>query len=448
MSLTLLLLILIFLACLVAAFGAWRRAPSPVDDLRRLLDEHQLRARGDQASALQPMQTELTRLNRDLASQKAEQEAALLRQFQEVQRQLGEGLQAGRKEQGERLGEVRKALDEGLAQSRRELGERVEAVQAQVQERLGLIQKSNEEKLEQMRLTVDEKLHDTLEKRLGESFTLVSQRLEEVHRGLGDMRALAQDVGGLKKVLGNVKTRGTLGEVLLEGLLEQFLAPGQWESQKVLKKDSREMVDFALRLPTPRTEPEVWIPLDAKFPKEEFERLEDARERGDAAAAERAGDELERTILNQAKSLREKYILPPTTTNYALLYLPTEGLYAEVVRRSGLWERLQREFQVVVLGPTTISAYLNMVQMGYTNLAISSRSTEVWELLSDVKKEFGTYGTWIAAVQKKLKAASDELEEKVGTRTRQMERKLRDIQTLPQAEALSLPYTAQESDGD
>jgi DNA recombination protein RmuC len=244
------------------------------------------------------------------------------------------------------------------------------------------------------------------------------------------MRTLAQDVGGLKRVLSNVKTRGVLGEAQLGALLEQFLVPGQFEPQRRLTPGSREAVDFAVRLPGPGQETPVWIPIDAKFPLDDYQRLQDAQDRADLPALELAGRELEKRILEQARSIRDKYVVPPVTTPFALMFLPSEGLYAEVLRRPGLFERVQADFQVVVLGPTTLCAFLNTIQVGFANLAISQRSQEAWKVLGEVKAEFRRFGDWIEAAQRKLQAASEEMD-KVGTRTRQMERRLKDVEALP-----------------
>jgi DNA recombination protein RmuC len=285
-----------------------------------------------------------------------------------------------------------------------------------------------------MRATVDEKLQGTLEKRLGESFRLVSERLEAVQRGLGEMQTLASGVGDLRKVLSNVKVRGTWGEVQLGALLEQMLSPGQF-ARNVATRPGNERVEFVVRLPGHDPDAgEVLLPIDAKFPLEDYQRLVDASERGDAAAVEEAARALEQRIKGCARDVHEKYLNPPATTDFALLFLPTEGLYAEVIRRPGLAEHLQRELKVVVSGPTTLAALLSSLQLGFRTLAIQKRSSEVWQVLGAVKTEFAKFGGVIEKVEKKLEDASKTLAT-VGTRSRAIERKLRGVEQLPEHEA-------------
>lgn len=426
------LLILVGLLALVAALGAWRKAPLPLDDFRRLLEEQQQRARSDQSTALQPLQAELSRMNRDLAAQKSEQEAALLRQFQDVLKQLGEGLQGGRKEQGDRLEELRKAMEAALAQSRRELGERLEGMQVQVQERLVQIQKSNEERLEQMRQTVDEKLQSTLDKRLGESFSLVAERLEAVQKGLGEMQNLANDVGGLKRALTNVKSRGVMGEAQLAMILEQFLDSRQYQANVKIRPRSSEVVEFAVKLPGAEEGQTVWLPIDAKFPIEDYQRLLDAYELVDVEGIATHGKALEDRLWSQARDIRDKYIAVPHSTDFALLFLPFEGLYAEALRRPGLFEKLQRECKVTLVGPTTLTAFLNSLQVGFKTLAISKQSSEVWKVLGNVKYEFGKFGTVLESVQKQLEAASNKLSD-VAKRKELMEKALGKVEAAHEA---------------
>ncbi|MCY0881434.1 MAG: DNA recombination protein RmuC, partial [Firmicutes bacterium] len=297
--------------------------------------------------------------------------------------------------------------------------EKLEKMRATVESKLAELQKDNSAKLEQMRATVDEKLHATLEKRLGESFKLVSDRLEQVQKGLGEMQTLATGVGDLKKVLTNVKTRGTMGELQLEKILEQILSPEQYRAQVAVKPGSQERVDFAIELPgaDQDAQSKVWLPIDAKFPLEDYQRLVDAEEAGNAEEVNEAKKMLETRIRQEAKSIQEKYIMPPQTTDFALLFLPIEGLYAEVLRRQGLWEELQRKYRVVVTGPTTITALLNSLQMGFRTLAIQKRSSEVWQVLGAVKTEFGKFGEILEKTQKKLKEAAHTIEN-AGTRSR------------------------------
>jgi len=292
---------------------------------------------------------------------------------------------------------------------------------------------ANEQKLEQIRLTVDEKLHATLEQRLGESFRQVSERLEAVQAGLGEMRTLAQDVGGLKRALSNVKTRGVLGEAQLGALLEQFLSPGQYAANVKVRPRSNEVVEYAVKLPGGEEGSTVWLPIDAKFPLEDYQRLMEAYEVGDLAALEVSARALENRLLQQARDIRDKYIAAPHTTDFALLFLPFEGLYAEALRRPGLLDRIQRECKVTFVGPTTLTAFLNSLQVGFKTLAISKQSGEVWKILGAVKTEFGTFGKALEAVNTKLEEASKKLGE-VGKRTEQMQRKLGKVEALPESE--------------
>lgn len=310
------------------------------------------------------------------------------------------------------------------------LDERFERLRISVEGRLAAIQADNASKLEEMRRTVDEKLHATLEQRLGESFKLVSDRLEQVHRGLGEMQSLAAGVGDLKRVLSNVKTRGTWGEVQLAALLEQLLTADQFAANVATRPDSGERVDFAIRLPGKGDGAVVWLPIDAKFPVEDYQRLIDAQERGELGVVDEASKAIEVRLKAEARSIHEKYVAPPHTTDFALLYLPTEGLYAEALRRPGLADTLQREWRVSLAGPTTLAALLNSLQMGFRTLAIEQRSAEVWAVLGAVKSEFGKFGEALAHTRKKLDEASNSIS-KAETRTRQLSRKLSEVEALP-----------------
>jgi len=323
---------------------------------------------------------------------------------------------------------------------------KLDEMRATLEAKLKELQSGNEAKLEQMRLTVDEKLHETLEKRLGERFKLVSDRLDAVHQGLGDMKNLAAGVGDLKKVLTNVKTRGTWGEVQLENLLEQMLAAEQYAKNVATKPGSGERVEFAIRLPgrTGDDQP-VWLPIDAKFPREDYERLLEAQDRADAVAAEAAAKELEIRIRNEAKTIHEKYIEPPHTTDFGLMFLPTEGLYAEVLRQPGLTDLLQREYRVTIAGPTTLTAILNSLQMGFRTLAIEKRSSEVWQVLGAVKAEFGKFGDLLAKTKEQLDTVSNTLG-KAETKTRTIERKLRNVEQLSETQAQALLGEATATD--
>jgi DNA recombination protein RmuC len=308
---------------------------------------------------------------------------------------------------------------------------KLETIRVTVEGKLSSLQEENSKKLEEMRMTVDEKLHSTLEKRLGESFKLVGERLELVHKGLGEMQQLASGVGDLKKVLTNVKTRGTLGEIQLENLLEQMLSFEQYEKNVATKTGSAERVEFAVKLPNHDEEGSpVWLPIDSKFPLEDYQRLLEAQELGDLPAASDALKQLEAKIKNEAKSIRDKYINPPHTTDFAIMFLPIEGLFAEVLRRTGLWDTLQRDYRVVVTGPTTLSAFLNSLQMGFRTLAIQKHSSEVWQVLGAVKTEFGKFGDVLARTKKKLVEATNTMEQ-AEVRTRAIERQLRNVEELP-----------------
>ena len=326
---------------------------------------------------------------------------------------------------------------------------RLGEVRTAVEDKLKAIQDDNAKNLEQMRQTVDEKLQGTLDKRLTESFKSVSERLEQVYKGLGEMQTLAVGVGDLKRVLTNVKARGTWGEVQLERMLEEIFNPDQYD-KNVATKEGGERVEFAIKLPGRGDDKEeiVWLPIDAKFPIEDYQRLQDAEEKGDGNLAEAAAKQLENRIKGCAGDICSKYLNPPMTTDFGILFLPTEGLFAEVIRRPGFPELLQREYKVVVAGPTTLWSILNSFQMGFRTLAIQRRSSEVWNLLAAVKTEFGKYGEVMAKVKKKLEEATNHVDS-VGTRTRAIERKLRDVQELPATDAQGvLMLEAVEGNGE
>jgi DNA recombination protein RmuC len=326
---------------------------------------------------------------------------------------------------------------------------KLEAVRVTVEDRLQSMQIDNAKQLDQMRQTVDEKLQGTLEKRLGESFKQVSERLEQVHKGLGEMQTLATGVGDLKKVLTNVKTRGTWGEVQLGALLEQVLNPDQFATN-VTTKDGGERVEFAIKLPGQGADKDetVWLPIDAKFPVEDYQRLVEAQEKADVEAVEAAGRQLENRVKNCAVDICERYLNPPKTTDFGILFMPIEGLFAEVIRRTGLTEAIQRDCRVVIAGPTTLWSILSSLQMGFRTLAIQKRSSEVWNLLAAVKTEWTKYGDVLDAVQKKLHQASDTIE-KAKARSRAVGRKLKDVQELPVGEATALlPPNVMEDDAE
>src|SRR6478752_7280901 len=313
---------------------------------------------------------------------------------------------------------------------REELARSLEGVRSIVDVRLRQLQDDNAQQIDKMRATVDEKLQGTLEKRLGESFKLVSDRLEQVHQGLGAMRQLASDVGGLQKVLANVKTRGGWGEVQLGNLLEQLLTVDQFSRNVATRDETSERVDFAIRLPGDENGAPVWLPIDAKFPTEDYQRLLAAQDKGDAELIESAMKGLETQLKKNAKDICGKYINPPRTTDFAIMFLPTEGLYAEAIRRVGLVEQVQRDCRVVFAGPTTLAALLNSLQMGFRTLAIQKRSSEVWNLLAGVKTEFAKFGDSLSKVKDKLDQAVSDMD-KVAVRSRAITKKLRDVEELP-----------------
>ncbi|HEY1608126.1 MAG TPA: DNA recombination protein RmuC, partial [Paraburkholderia sp.] len=369
-------------------------------------------------------------------------------QLDAVRHSLQAQAQQARDEQGRSLKQFGDTLSLQLGQLTEANDRRFAEVRATIEQRLKDIEANNSVKLEEMRRTVDEKLHATLEQRLGESFKLVSERLEQVHRGLGEMQTLAAGVGDLKKVLTNVKTRGTWGEVQLEALLEQMLTADQYAKNVATVPKSNERVEFAIRLPG-RGDKEgvaepVWLPIDAKFPREDYERLIDAQERADLAAIDEAGRALEARVRNEARTIAQKYVAPPHTTDFALLFLPTEGLYAEILRRPGLTDLLQRDYRVTIAGPTTLTALLNSLQMGFRTLAIERRSSEVWQVLGAVKTEFGKFGDVLAKTKSQLETVTRSIEA-AEVRTRAMNRKLRDVEALPGEEANGLLGDASEN---
>jgi DNA recombination protein RmuC len=399
------LLLLLWLAFRRPDTGAVDRVERLERDLRDELGRQSQALRQD----LGTFQRMLTAQAGDVARTQNAQIAAFRSQLATTQSALLQQAQA-----------ARDAQDAAL----RRLGEALE-------QRLGRLQEGNEAKLEQMRATVDEKLHATLEHRLGESFRQVAERLEQVHRGLGEMQTLARDVGALNRVLTNVKTRGVFGEVQLAGLLEQVFTPEQYATNVATVPGSNERVEFAIRLPGQRDDgAPLWLPIDAKFPREDYERLLDAHERADAPAMEAAAKGIETRLRLEARAIRDKYLAPPHTTDFAILFLPAEGLYAEALRRPGLLEALQREHKVMLAGPTTLLATLTSLQMGFRTLALEQRSAEVWEVLGAVKTEFGKFGEVLAKTKKKLEEASSTIEQ-AEVRTRAMSRQLRSVEALP-----------------
>jgi DNA recombination protein RmuC len=451
-------LLIVVIVAVVALRGA-RSAPldERLDELARANErlERELRAAVESTSSALRMETgtRLTELQTALVQQVAGLGGVQGQQLQGFGQQvarIGEQAEAtarsNREESAQQLQAYAKAMQDRLADLTHAIQQSLTDVRGTLQQQIGALQAGNETKLDQMRATVEEKLQSTLEARLGESFKQVSDRLEQVHRGLGEMQTLAAGVGDLKRVLSNVKSRGGYGEVQLGALLEQLLTAEQYGVNVATRPGSGDRVEFAVRLPGHGELP-CWLPIDAKFPVEDYERLQLAHDRADLPAIEEAGKALEARVRLEAKRIREKYVEPPHTTEFALLFLATEGLYAEVLRRPGLVEALQREQRVVVTGPTTLSAMLNSLQMGFRTLALEKRSSEVWQVLGAVKTEFGKFGEVLARLKEQLQVASNTID-KAETRTRQMGRALKTVEALPAAQAAQLlPPVERGEDG-
>lgn len=375
-------------------------------------------------------------------------EKILYREIDDVKNALRDETESIRAALRGEVGQFREEQSSALFKTRMEMTENFERIRASVDNKLKDIQESNGQKLDDMRKTVDEKLHQTLDARLSESFKTVSDRLEQVYKGLGEMQGLAQNVGDLKKALMNVKTRGSYGEIQLERLLEEVFAPSQYEKNFAILGGG-ERVEFALKLPGKDEEGPVYLPIDSKFPIEDYERLQSAYELADRAGIQEAQNGIEASIKKSAKEIREKYIGPPRTTDFGLLFLPIEGLYAEVLRIPGLVEAVQSQHHINIAGPTTLLALLNALQMGFNTLAIEKRSSEVWKILSAVKKEFGAFGEVLSKTQERIQQAGDEMDKLVGVRTRQILRKLKNVESLPDANrAISLFGTEEPEDAD
>jgi DNA recombination protein RmuC len=376
--------------------------------------------------------SDFSQSNQEAALQARSELSTVLKDFQDSLQKQMNGMAGLQKQQLDSFGaQLADLTDKNQKKS--------DELRAAVEGKLTQIQADNAAKLEEMRHTVDEKLQGTLDKRLGESFKQVSERLEQVQKGLGEMQTLATGVGDLKRVLTNVKTRGTWGEMQLSNLLEQILTAEQYSHNVKTNPKRNETVEFAIKLPGPEGKDGnvVWLPIDAKFPKEDYERLIDASERGDTVGVEQAAKSLESRVRSQARDIRDRYISPPHTTDFGLLYLPTEGLYAEVLRRPGLIDSLQRDQRIVVVGPTTLAALLNSLQMGFRTLAIQKQSSEVWNVLAAVKTEFGKFGDILGKVKKKLDETGNTIDEAVH-RSRQIEKKLRHVEALPSSESPAL----------
>ncbi|NDK38869.1 DNA recombination protein RmuC [Pseudoxanthomonas gei] len=438
-----LLLILLLLAAAAVVLLVVLLLRRPEQRMELALREEQRNGRGELREQLDSLsrqqETRIEGFGRNLTelSTRTDQRLDLLREA------LGEDARKGRQESAEQQQRFSDTLSQRLNELTQRNELRIGELRATLESRLKELQADNTAKLEQMRQTVDEKLHATLETRLTESFGNVTTMLAQVHQGLGDMNKLAADVGGLQRVLNNVKSRGVFGEVQLAGLLEQVFAPDQYSANVATVPGSNDRVEFAVRFPGSSVDSVVWLPIDAKFPREDYERLLDAQERADADAARVSGDALERRVRLEATRIREKYVSPPHTTEFAILFLPTEGLYAEVLRRPGLVDALQRDQRIAVAGPTTLLALMTSFHMGFRTLAIEKRSSEVWKTLGAVKTEFSKFGDVLDSVKSKLDQASTQIE-KTGVRTRAIERRLRDVESLPSEGEQGLPGSESE----
>ncbi len=451
---------------------SWRSAEQVLrDELRAGRVEAQTTAAqlrqeiGERLKCLSEDQKDLTDSNREALDRIRTTVDERVKELQEgnekkvgqMRQEITEGLKSVSEAVSARLAEMGQTQQAELQSMTRQLKELTDSnrealtcIRDTVDARLKELQEGNERKLEQMRQVVDEKLHETIEKRLSESFKLVSERLEAVHQGLGEMQNLATGVGDLKRVLTNVKARGTWAEVQLGALLEHILAPGQYEKNVRVNPESSEVVEYAIALPGPKGEGKgrVWLPIDSKFPQEDYIRLQEAADRGDSEAVQRATESLARTARMAAKDMRDKYICPPGTTDFAIMFLATEGLYAEVIRQPALVEDLLQNHRVVVAGPTTLAAILSSLRMGFQAFAIERRAAEVWKVLGAVKTEFRKFGTFLEKVKRQLDTASRTLEQ-TDVRTRAMESKLRSVEQMPDEEAkriLELPASSAETD--
>jgi DNA recombination protein RmuC len=444
-----LLALLVLLILLTLWLALRRNDAGPIETLRgdvrqlerELRDELARSATGTRtelAQTLASLQQTLLAQQGDVARTQNEQIDSFRTQLAATQQHQADTLGRSGEQQALALKRFSDLLIDQLRALSQSNDQRMAEVRTTVEQKLAAIQLDNEKKLEQMRATVDEKLHATLEQRLGESFKQVADRLEQVHRGLGEMQGLAKDVGSLSRVLNNVKSRGNFGEVQLGALLEEVFTAEQFSRNVETIPDSNARVDFALRLPGRRDDgAPLWLPIDAKFPREDYERLLEAQERADPVAAEIAGRAIEMRLRAEARTIREKYIAAPHTTDFGILFVPTEGLYAEALRRPGLVETLQREHKIMLAGPTTLLATLNSLQMGFRTLALEKRSAEVWEKLGAVKTEFAKFGDVLAKTKKKLDEASSSID-MAERRTRVMARELKSVEALSDSRAQML----------
>ena len=437
-SLLILLLLAVVIAIALLLALLLRKPDTRLESrLEQALRDEQRDGRGELRQQLDSLSLQQEQRIGGFAGQLNEAALRSDQRLEDLREVLTEDARKARAETAIALRDFASALDTRLGELTRNNETRLVEMRTTLEGRLRELQAGNEAKLEQMRATVDEKLHATLETRLTESFGNVTTMLAQVHQGLGDMNKLAADVGGLQRVLTNVKSRGVFGEVQLAGLLEQVLAPDQYAANVATVPGSSERVEFAVRFPGSSGDAPVWLPIDAKFPREDYERLLDAQENGEVDAARAAGDALERRVRLEAARICDKYVAAPHTTEFAILFLPTEGLYAEVLRRPGLVDALQRDCRIAVAGPTTLLALMTSFQMGFRTLAIEQRSSEVWKTLGAVKTEFAKFGTVLDGVKKKLDEASNKIDE-TGRRSRAMARTLREVEALPSEDSRRL----------
>ncbi|MDR2156535.1 MAG: DNA recombination protein RmuC [Clostridiales Family XIII bacterium] len=421
-------------AAIAAVFAIGGRAALK-KDLRDMRDEILRDAESRSARVRNESEQRFSALRGDIGQSVNDLRSETGRNAIDLRTEVGQNLTGIRTETGRKLTEIRMEIGQNLTDQATRNEQKLENIRNTVETRLRSLQDDNAKQLDKMRATVDEKLQKTLEDRIGQSFRIVGERLEQVYKGLGEMQTLAAGVGDLRKVLSNVKTRGMLGEIQLDAILKEILAREQYEENIATKRGSSDRVEFAVRLPGEGREP-VFLPIDAKFPGDAYARLTDAYETGSAEEIEAAGKQLERTIKLSAKTIHEKYVQPPETTDFAILFLPFEGLYAEVLRR-GLLEELQREYRITVSGPTTMAAILNSLQMGFRTLAIQKRSGEVWKVLGAVKTEFDNFEKVLSSAQNRINQANADLDKLIGTRTRAIQRKLRDVSGMGDAETLA-----------
>lgn len=454
-------ILIVVLLVLNAALAVWaifnsRRGKDPAEDLKpelnsisstlqgleKYLRDDIQRLRADQMTLNAEIRRELSAslqgLNDTVSTENRKNREETTSTLNALRLQINTDAQKNREELGKALDNLSESLSRRLQELTGTQQTQFEALRTALEGRMEQIRTNNEQKLEEMRRTVDEKLHETLEKRLGESFRIVSERLELVHKGLGEMRELANGVGDLKKVLGNVKTRGVLGEVQLEAILEQMLTPEQYVKNFKPHKRRDELVEFAIRLPGRDEDQEaVYLPLDSKFPQDMYHQLVDSLESANSDAIANARRKLYTAVRGFAKDIRDKYLNPPVTTDFGLMFLPFEGLFAEVIRDPALFEEIRRQYQVIIVGPTTLAALMNSLQMGFRTLAIEKRSSEVWKILSAVKAEFGQFGMILEKTQKKLQEASNVID-KAHQRSRVIQRKLNKVQDMPVEESVQL----------